>query len=134
MSRAALFVNHDEDGWLDLVVANDFRPGGQGGASALFRNEGNGRFWDLTAGSGFTPEDYVGGGLAVVEEAGRGLPSIHVSYWTADLGGDPLQPGRITSQFPGENRFCRNLGGFRFEDATVAVGLDLRVMRPVSKS
>ena len=126
MSRAALFADLDGDGRLDLVVANDFVAGRPGVPSSIYRNLGGGRFEDVTTGSGFAPEGYIVGGLALVDEAGRGLPSIYVSYWTADLGGDPSQPSRVTSRFPGANRFYRNLGGFRFEEAADEVGLALR--------
>jgi hypothetical protein len=126
MSRTALFVDLDRDGLLDLVVGNDYVPGLPGQPSAIYRNDGNGRFTDVTAGSGFNPTGYIVGGLAVVDEAARGLPSIYVSYWTADAGGDPLMPDRPTGRFPGQNRFYRNLGGFHFEDVTTEVGLAIR--------
>ena len=126
MSRAALFADLDADGRLDLVIGNDHVPGQPGQPSTIYRNDGDRTFTDVTAGSGFAPTGFIVGGLALVDEAGSGLPSIYVSYWTADLGGDPSQPSRITSRFPGENRFYRNLGGFRFEEATEAVGLDMR--------
>ena len=126
MSRAALLVDLDGDRRLDLIVANDVDPRSGGQPSFVFRNLGDGTFRDVTAGSGFAPTGYIVGGLAVVDEAARGLPSVYVSYWTADSGGDPSNPDRSASRFPGRNRFYRNLGDFRFQEAAAEVGLDLR--------
>jgi hypothetical protein len=97
-----------------------------GQPSFVWANRGDGTFRDVTAGSGFATRGYIVGGLAVVDEAGAGLPSVHVSYWTSDSGGDPSDPSREASRFPGRNQFFRNLGGFRFQEAAEEVGLDLR--------
>ena len=45
---AAQFVDYDNDGWLDLVLAGVPRPGGAGGV-VLLRNDGTGRFDDRSA-------------------------------------------------------------------------------------
>ena len=52
-ARVAQFVDLDGSGRPDLVIAPTTMPGGPGGPSQIFRNNGDGTFTDVTAGSGF---------------------------------------------------------------------------------
>ena len=110
MSRAAVFVDLDNDGWKDLVVLNDDDGGGTYPASALLRNNGDGTFDDVTAGSGFDAWGLIRGGLAIADYDGDGLLDIYVSNWSRETGGgNPL--------LPGHNVMFRNRGGMQFENA-----------------
>ncbi len=71
--------------------------------AALYRNDGEGRFTDVTAGSGLD------------------VPMYGVGVAVADLDGDGLRDVFITTV--GENRLFRNLGEGRFEEITAAAGV-----------
>lgn len=58
-SFAAAFGDHDDDGDPDLYVANDF------GSNNLYRNEGDGRFTEVTTSAGVAD---VGAGMSVAWE------------------------------------------------------------------
>ncbi len=123
-SRAAAFVDLDNDGDLDLVVLNDWDGQKAGSPSAIYRNEGSGTFVDVTADSGFDPVGYLVGGLSFADYDRDGLLDLYVTYWTMELGGDPGREAMaIKGRFPGQNRLYRNLGGFRFDDVTDEVHL-----------
>jgi len=120
-ARVAQFVDLAGTGRPDLVIAADYQPGGPGGSSQLFRNDGAGHFTDVTAGSGFDPSGYIVGGMAFADYDGSGRPSIWLSYWTNEGASDPGRTD-IKGLFPGSNRLYRNLGGYRFEDVTESMG------------
>lgn len=121
--RVAQFVDLDGSGRPDLVLAADYRANTAiGGPSRIFRNRGDGTFEDVTAGSGFTPEGYIVGGMTFADFDGSGRQSIYLSYWTQELAGDPGLT-RVVGTFPGMNRLYRNLGDFKFEEVTMDVGL-----------
>jgi len=122
LSRAAQFADLDADGDLDLVVANDRDPAGILPPSRLFRNDGTGRFTDVTAGSGFDLSGYLVGGLALVDYNHTGRLSIYVSMWTLEVKRTPLGL-HPDGHWPGENRLYENLGGMRFRDVTDDAGL-----------
>ena len=119
--RVAQFVDLGS-GRPDLVVATDYVPDLGGEPSRIFRNEGDGTFADVTAGSGFDPTGYIVGGMTFGDFDGSGRQSIYLSYWTQELAGDPALM-RVQGAFPGMNRLYRNLGGYKFEDVTVDAGL-----------
>ncbi len=75
-SLAASWGDYDNDGRLDLYVANDF------GRNNLYRNEGNGRFRDVSAEAG-------------VEDLGAGMSVAWVDY-DSD-GHDDLYVGNMWS-------------------------------------
>ncbi len=120
LGRMAHFADLDNDGLLDLLVINDDR-GDESSRSRVFRNDGltGGtpvpHFTDVTEGSGFRPMGYLRCGSALGDYDGDGLLDIYVTIWTYTVTND--------ANFPGSNRLYRNLGGFRFEDVTEAVGL-----------
>ena len=112
LSRAAHFVDLDNDEKLDLVLINDDNGDESTESSKIFRNLGGGDFEDVTDGSGFDPEGYLKGGLAIADYDGDGLLDIYVTNWGYDSLGDE------NPVFPGGNVLYRNLGNFEFEDVT----------------
>ncbi len=154
-SSSAAFFDYDRDGDLDLFVANyvnwtrkadleiDFRLAGLGRAygapnhfkgtdSYLYRNEGNGRFSDVSAAAGIAVHDPVSG-LPV----GKGLGVVPLDY---DRDGWlDLAVANDTSR----NFLFRNLGDGRFEEvgsfegmaydrkgtATSGMGIDIAYYR-----
>jgi hypothetical protein len=81
---------------------------------ALFRNDGGGRFTDVSADNGACPPAFGGRSAAALDFDGDGLLDLLV-------GEDPL-PGYNGSPTK-SSRLFRNLGGLRFEDATRAAGI-----------
>ncbi len=120
-ARVAQFVDLAGTGRPDLVIAADYEPGGPGGPSQIFRNDGAGHFTDVTAGSGFDPTGYIVGGMALADYDHSGHPSIWLSYWTNEGASDPGRT-EIKGLFPGSNRLYRNVGDYRFEDVTGSMG------------
>jgi hypothetical protein len=120
-ARVAQFVDLSGSGRPDIVIAADYWPGGPAGPSQIFRNNGDGTFTDVTAGSGFDPSGYIVGGMTFADYDHSGRQSIWLSYWTEELGGDP---GRdvVQGTWPGHNRLYRNLGNYHFQDVTEDLG------------
>jgi enediyne biosynthesis protein E4 len=103
-SGAALF-DADGDGWLDVLFVNsrDWQPKGKKSLQALYRNNRNGTFTDVTRGSGLDVETY-GMGVAVGDYDNDGRDDVYLT----SLDGD---------------RLFHNEGGGRFKDATAASGI-----------
>lgn len=105
MGSGAAFFDYDGDGDQDLYLVNSNTWPGHGDASArpaLYRNDGRGRFSDVTAAAGLDRPAY-GMGVAVGDYDNDGRPDLFLSNL-------------------GRNRLLRNLGG-RFEDVTSAAGV-----------
>jgi hypothetical protein len=98
-SIMAAFLDYDRDGDLDLYilinqklnnVPSNYRPKIIDGSAAnndrLYRNEGNGKFQDVTRSAGITYEGY-GLGLAVTDVNSDGWPDLYVSndYLSNDI-------------------------------------------------
>ncbi len=94
----------DNDGWLDLYVANDTTP------NTLFRNRGDGRFEDSSLLSGTALGDT---GLA---EAGMGVAA-------ADVDEDGFVDLYVTNFALETNALYRNLGDGLFVDGRTALGV-----------
>jgi hypothetical protein len=119
-SRVAQFVDLDNDGVLDLVVANDYAtsgltPGGMLQPSRIYRGLPDGTFQDVTGGSGFEPVGVIVGGLGVADYDRDGLPDLYVTYWAGGM--------ELGATYGSHNVLFKNLGGFMFADVTEEVGL-----------
>jgi len=131
-SFAAAWADYDEDGWPDLLVANDF------GRKNLFHNEGpvDGqiRFKDVAAEAGV--EDYGAGmSAAFVDFDNDGHLDIYTgNMWTAagqrvtaQPGFKPDAPPEIRDTYRRHvrgNSLFRNRGDGTFEDVTLAAGAE----------
>lgn len=121
-SYAAAFADLDEDGQLDLYVANDF------GEKGLFMRRGD-RFVDEARERGVL-DPGNGMGVSVADFNNDGRLDLHVTNMSSTAGNRIL--GRLfPGEKPGENRLVKlaagnnlyeNLGGGRFRDATAEVG------------
>jgi enediyne biosynthesis protein E4 len=96
------WIDVDNDGYQDLYFVN----GAPGSSNALYRNNRNGTFTNITAASG------------TASNGDR-------AYKTGVAVGDYDNDGRLDLYVTafGPNRLYRNLGGGRFEDATAAAGV-----------
>jgi hypothetical protein len=106
MGSGGAFLDVDGDGWLDaLLVQSTDWPGRPKSRSipALYRNNRNGTFTDITQSSGLAVEMY-GLGVAAADYDNDGDTDIYITA----LGPD---------------RLFRNLGGARFEDVTARAGM-----------
>jgi enediyne biosynthesis protein E4 len=106
MGGGVAVLDFDGDGWQDLLFANSKNWPGRAGPRALpalYRNQQNGSFADVTKAAGLDVEMY---GLGVA---------------AADYDND----GRLDVYLTGldGNRLFRNLGGGRFADVTATAGV-----------
>ena len=101
---AAVFVDVDDDGWVDLAVANDSVP------NYLYRNKHDGTFEDISYVSGFA-----------LSEDGREQASMGIAV------GDYNRDGKVdlfTTTFSDDYKtLYRNDGGGSFTDVTYQAGL-----------
>jgi hypothetical protein len=75
-SHAAVFADLDNDGDFDLFNAHTWS-----GHNRLYRNDGQGRFTDITASAGIEVTDLGSRGVAAGDMTGDGLLDIVVSAW-----------------------------------------------------
>jgi len=101
---ASVFVDVDDDGWLDLVVANDSVP------RYLYRNRHDGTFEDLSYLSGF----------ALTNE---GLAQASMGIAVGDYNRDGKVDFCITTFSDDYKTLYRNDGDFNFADVTYPAGL-----------
>ena len=113
-ATGSVFADLDNDGDLDLYVASMPQPKNGLRGCALFRNEGGGKFADVSKDNGACPAAFGGRSATVLDFDGDGLLDLLV-------GEDPL-PGYNGSSTK-SSRLFRNMGDMRFEDATRAAGL-----------
>ena len=103
------FVDIDSDGWLDLLLANDFKQ------SKVLRNEGDGTFADYTAPGVITDENGMGAAIGDYDNDGV-LDWFVSSIW--DPSGSTIENWGVTG-----NRLYRGLGDGTFEDVTDVAGV-----------
>jgi len=117
--------DYDNDGDTDLFIAN-------AGPNALYRNDGDGTFTNVTAGSGLDkkPKDLLSVCAAFFDYDNDGLLDLvisHYTYWNpVDDIRCPTPDGEIYC-YPGiyksvSHTLHHNLGNGKFEDVTQASG------------
>jgi hypothetical protein len=105
MGSGCAFFDADGDGWPDILLVNgkDWTPRGRKSTAALYRNNHNGTFTDITAGSGLDIEIY-GIGVAIADYDNDGKDDVYITA----LDGDHL---------------FHNEGGGKFRDVTKTAGI-----------
>lgn len=106
MGSGCAFLDFDNDGNLDIFLVNagqDFNRPQQQPGCALFRNQGGGRYVEVTSGSGIDYDRY-GMGCCVGDYDGDGRDDLFVTGF-------------------GGCRLYRNLGAGKFADVTGAAGI-----------
>ena len=105
LGAGCAFFDADGDGWPDILLINgkDFVPKGRRTLPALYRNNHDGTFTDVTRGSGLDVEMY-GMGVAIADYDNDGHEDVYITA----LEGDHL---------------FRGLGGGKFVDVTRASGI-----------
>ncbi len=102
------FYDYDQDGWLDLFFVNGWRlegfPPGQEPHCRLFKNNRDGTFTDVTAGSGLEHRTGWGQACCVGDYDNDGMDDLFVTYY-------------------GQNALYRNVGNGKFRDVTQEAGL-----------
>jgi FG-GAP-like repeat len=101
------FFDYDNDGWMDIYLVNsgkcDFFDPSPPLRNALYRNNRDGTFTDVTAAAGLQGGGY-GMGVAVGDYDGDGLPDIYLTQY-------------------GRNILYHNEGNGRFVDVTEKAGV-----------
>jgi hypothetical protein len=109
LGSGCAFLDYDNDGWQDILLINSMDwPGHRKRRStlALYRNDRDGTFTDVTKEAGLDFEVY-GMGVAVGDYDNDGFPDIYLTCY-------------------GQNRLLRNTGKRSFVDATQKSGLGVR--------
>ncbi len=99
------FADYDNDGWMDVVI------GGNDSSEALYRNNGDGTFTDVTDAAGLTPKVNTQG-LAWGDYDNDGFLDLYVSR------GKQSGIGEL------DNTLYRNNGNGTFSDVTLQAGVN----------
>ena len=105
LGSGCAFFDADGDGWPDILLINskDWSPRGRRSIAAIYRNTHDGKFTDITAGSGLDVEMY-GMGVAIADYDNDGRDDVYVTA----LEGD---------------RLFHNEGNGKFRDVTKSAGI-----------
>lgn len=105
IGTGAAFLDYDGDGWSDLFLVGQEGTASHG-VCALYHNEHNGTFRDVSAGSGLT----------------------RPGFWTGCATGDFDNDGRVDLLVTGDGclGLYRNEGGGKFRDVAARMGLSSR--------
>jgi hypothetical protein len=105
LGAGAAFIDYDHDGWPDILLINskDWTLRGRRSLSALYHNNHDGTFTDVTAGSGLDVEMY-GIGVAIGDYDNDGRDDVYITA----LDGD---------------RLFHNEGNGKFRDVTKGAGI-----------
>jgi hypothetical protein len=105
LGSGCAFFDIDGDGWPDILLINskDWTPRGRKSLPALYRNNRNGTFTDITRGSGLDVEMY-GMGVGIADYDNDGRDDVYITA----LDGDHL---------------FHNEGGGKFRDVTKSAGI-----------
>jgi hypothetical protein len=105
LGSGCAFFDADGDGWPDILLINskDWTPRGRKSTAALYHNNRNGTFTDITAGSGLDIEIY-GMGVAIADYDNDGRDDVYITA----LEGDHL---------------FHNEGNGKFRDVTKSAGI-----------
>src|SRR3974377_525059 len=106
LGSGCAFFDADGDGWPDILLINgkEWKPGGRRSLCALYRNNKNGTFTNITAGSGLDVEMY-GMGVAIGDYDNDGRDDVYIT---------PLDGGHL----------FHNEGGGKFRDVTKTSGIN----------
>ena len=105
LGSGCAFLDYDNDGWQDILLINSMNWPGRPGRSypALYHNNQNGTFTDVTRDAGLAVEMY-GLGCAIADYDNDGFADIYVTCL-------------------GPNRLFRNFGNGKFQDVTAKTGV-----------
>ena len=106
LGSGVAFLDADNDGWQDILMVNGRNWPGQTGPAtfpALYHNNGNGTFTDVTRTAGLAVDMY-GMGVSVADYDNDGDTDIYLTAL-------------------GPNHLLKNNGGGRFEDVTSRAGV-----------
>jgi enediyne biosynthesis protein E4 len=106
IGAGAAFLDYDDDGWPDVYLVNSTSwPGSKGPSptGALFHNNKDGTFTDVTKAAGLA-QSFYGIGAASADYDNDGLADLYVAGW-------------------GGNHLYRNLGAGKFADVTAKAGV-----------
>jgi hypothetical protein len=107
LGSGCAFLDYDNDGWLDVLLINGMDwpdHHRQRATMKLYRNNGNGKFTDVTAQAGLDVEMY-GIGVAVGDYDNDGFPDLYITCY-------------------GQNRLFHNDGNGTFSEVTKSSGLE----------
>ena len=113
-ATGTLLADLDNDGDMDLYVASMPQPKNDLRGCSLFRNDGGGKFSDVSPDNAACPAEFGGRSACVLDYDGDGLLDLLV-------GEDPL-PGYNGSPTK-SSRLFRNRGKLQFEDVSQAAGI-----------